>query len=474
MKRHHKTDLNKWSESLIEVHKMQPKIADAFSGKINKYGPSHPKQIELTDSIIQDLIIDLGLPLSLVERPAFIRFMKKADPKYAVTSRRTITRQMIPDLYDKMRKGLQEFCNTAQFISLTLDIWTDRRMRSFFAVTGHAIINGDFKSYVLSFLPMQGIHTGDALFAEFENVVSTYSIRDKLVRIVTDNASNNIKAFEQLFVPGFEVYFEPDEDGVDHLSEGDEEAVKSNKDADAAGLSTIEKSFDTATSDAGGLRIPCFPHTLELVVRDDLNNSNCAKYSLSKVAKIAKLSHNSTKFSEQLEKLSITIPTAVPTRWNSQYDCVCKILEIANDSRNNLNQMLTDINKTDLRLLPRDYAILNEFVSLFALFAEATIKTQADKSPSISLVAPSLLGIYLDLQHELQNNCNHTTSLCKTLLTSLKSRFGGLLEKLYINIDESILRRSTYHLYSDNIFLISPLLDAKFKLNWTINSSLPE
>ncbi|CAF4570144.1 unnamed protein product, partial [Didymodactylos carnosus] len=94
--------------------------------KINKYGPSHPKQIELTDSIIQDLIIDLGLPLSLVERPAFIRFMKKADPKYAVTSRRTITRQMIPDLYDKMRKGLQEFCNTAQFISLTLDIWTDR------------------------------------------------------------------------------------------------------------------------------------------------------------------------------------------------------------------------------------------------------------------------------------------------------------------------------------------------------------
>ncbi|CAF1038353.1 unnamed protein product [Didymodactylos carnosus] len=136
--------------------------------------------------------------------------------------------------------------------------------------------------------------------------------------------------------------------------------------------------------------------------------------------------------------------------------------------------MLTDINSSDLRLLPKDLAILNEFVSLFAHFAEATIKTQADKSPSISLVAPSSLGIYLDLQNELQNNCNHTLALCKVLLNPLKSRFGGLLEKLYINIDDSILKRSTYDPYSDNIFLISSLHDAKFKLNWIINSSLPE
>jgi hypothetical protein len=36
-----------------------------------KYGAQNHRQLELTQMIIQDLIIDLGLPLSIVEHPAF-------------------------------------------------------------------------------------------------------------------------------------------------------------------------------------------------------------------------------------------------------------------------------------------------------------------------------------------------------------------------------------------------------------------
>lgn len=54
-----------------------------------------------------------------------------------------------------------------------------------------------------------GAHTGENLRHQLEGVMATYNIEDKVVRIVTDNASNNIKAFKDLMVPGFEVYFDP-------------------------------------------------------------------------------------------------------------------------------------------------------------------------------------------------------------------------------------------------------------------------
>ena len=35
-----------------------------------------------------------------------------------------------------MNDSLKKFCFQSQFISLTLDMWSDRRLRTFFAMTG--------------------------------------------------------------------------------------------------------------------------------------------------------------------------------------------------------------------------------------------------------------------------------------------------------------------------------------------------
>ena len=105
-------------------------------------------------------------------------------------------------------------------------MWTDRRARAFFSITGrffivcqkftkffcsgHAILDMQFKSYVLCLLPLNGSHTGEKLLEYFESIVNEFQIQNKLYRIVTDNASNNIKAFENLIIPGFESYFSDD------------------------------------------------------------------------------------------------------------------------------------------------------------------------------------------------------------------------------------------------------------------------
>ncbi|CAF4986444.1 unnamed protein product [Rotaria magnacalcarata] len=114
-------------------------------------------------------------------------------------------------------------------------------------------------------------------------------------------------------------------------------------------------------------------------------------------------------------------------------------------------------------------------LSVFALFAEATTRTQIENSASISLVAPSVLSIYYDLEHE-QVNCKHLGSLCRTLIISLHERFGGLLKRCEIFADSNmkIKKRCTSDLYKDDLYLIAPFLDGRLKLKWVVASNLSE
>ena len=98
------------------------------------YTTTHPRQIELFQLIVENLIIDLGLPLSTVESEEFIKFMNLVDPKFTIFSRRMLIRTIIPRFFDSMNDSLKQFCSQSQFISLTLDIWTDPCLRAFFAM----------------------------------------------------------------------------------------------------------------------------------------------------------------------------------------------------------------------------------------------------------------------------------------------------------------------------------------------------
>ncbi len=94
-----------------------------------------------------------------------------------------------------------------------------------------------------------------------------------MVRIVTDNASNNRKAFDQLVIPVFEVYFELEDDDDEPDSFDYEENIEQNH----------------VNDQEERLRMPCFTLTLQLTVADGLKECENAKPALAKVAAIAKL-----------------------------------------------------------------------------------------------------------------------------------------------------------------------------------------
>ncbi|CAM4797086.1 unnamed protein product, partial [Rotaria magnacalcarata] len=262
---------------------------------------------------------------------------------------------------------------------------------------------------------------------------------DKIVRLITDNASNNLAAFDNIILPGFDDYF----DGI--IDDSSESESKSNdKETDdyapavgeekqlqthEAGDSIYQTTLDSATEEEF-LRLPCFCHCLQLVVNDGIKASAAAVSSLQKVSSFAKLFHSSTVFSERLEKFNYTIPRANRTRWNSQFQTVKKVVDIPSSI---LNSILSDLEKNDLILNSKDRKVLEEFVSLFELFNEAIVLTQGESYATIRLVAPTVLGILFDLERELGSSTLTLVSLCEALIASIKARFSGLLH--YFEID---------------------------------------
>ncbi|CAF3520379.1 unnamed protein product [Rotaria socialis] len=311
-----------------------------------------------------------------------------------------------------------------------------------------------------------------------EACISSFSIRGKLVRLITDSASNNIAAFSGLIIPGFECYFQRDDD--DELysdwyndgeqTESDDAKIDNNVPLDVQDV--VKQFLDSIAIDDESFRLPCYAHSIQLAINDGLKGSTCVQPSLEKISKIAKLSHSSIAVAERLENIQVCVPNPNKTRWNSQYDMVVAVIGIQPSA---LNDILIQAQHRELCLKSLDYQMLNEFVSLSTLFAEATTTTQAQKTPSVSIVASSILAIYQDLLLE-RANVKHASSLCECLLESLLSRFGGMLEQmlLVIDISEKKKKKNFYDLFKDPVFLVVPFLDGRFRLNWISSSSLLE
>ncbi|CAM4844986.1 unnamed protein product [Rotaria magnacalcarata] len=168
------------------------------------------------------------------------------------------------------------------------------------------------------------------------------------------------------------------------------------------------------------LRLPCFIHSLQLVVHDGIKAASGALSSLKNVADLAKLPHT--------------------------------ILDGTHNSK---------------LLNTKDRKTLEDFVSSFELFNEATILTQGESYATISLVALTILSILIDLEHERAASNLSLVSLCEALISSIKARSSGLLR--HFEIDVRFASYSMSERFSDPIFLVTPVLDARFKFLWLDN-----
>ena len=113
------------------------------------YSLLHPKQQRILGSVVSDLIVGCSFPLSLVEKPQFRRFCQVLDPQARDISRSAVFTEL-NRLYTSVKKDLTDLLGNADRIAVTVDIWSDNRMRGYLGVTAHFIANYSLMSKLLS------------------------------------------------------------------------------------------------------------------------------------------------------------------------------------------------------------------------------------------------------------------------------------------------------------------------------------
>ena len=455
---------------LVSSVESQPSVSGFFKQSTSqRYSTNSPDQMKKTASFVENIIIGCGLPLSIVENPHFISFCRDMDPLFHLPSRSYLSRHLLPNGVSRKVEAVQNKLSAAKSVSLTLDIWTDRRCHSFLAATVHSFVRCEPLTMLLSFVSFKGSHTGLRIAAEIERIVEENHLSGKLAYLVTDNAANMRKAVDVFKAFQFSTEDETGEsDASDAITEDsstlDDDTVWQSLETDDA--QCVEQVMaKNCTS-----RLACFAHTLQLTVRDGVEKISCTrgqnmKTVMGKCVKIANLCHQSAQFRELFEEKLGTgrsIPAANATRWNSVFT---QLQAVINLDRVKLEDFLRSAEQSHLVITVRDFAMLQELVDILEPFAEATDLTQGQKYATIGCVTPCIISLYNCLSR-LQQSTKYHGPVVRELMESLQTRFGGLLTNV------GVLDEPSNDGYADFIYPVASLLDPNYGFVW-LEDDLP-
>ena len=234
-------------EGAKKKHQNQASI-DRFATKVIKT----PERAEKLATMVQWIIHD-GLPFSTVDSPYFRRFMQAYG---ATPISRTQLMDTLPALEAVLQRKVKTALRDAQAVAVTSDSWTDARRRKYVSVTLHWIdLQWKLRHSCVSVLPLNESHTGVLLSREIRREVDRWLQTRQLISAhVTDNGGNFTNASIQLV-------------GEDN-------------------------------------HIPCFAHTLQLVIHDVIGKDSDAHTANTTIQKFRNLVDVILKHSHLRNELS--------------------------------------------------------------------------------------------------------------------------------------------------------------------------
>lgn len=437
---------------------------------LEKYAYNSKQHIGITTHVV-NMIADSIVPLDFVESSGFRNLMNYMDPKYRVPSRRTITRHLIKDLKkikQSIRNEIKQLLDEciSHKIHATVDLWSSRALDPILGIRFH-YVGQDFTLRVktVAFLHFGERHTASNISSAFEEILSEYGLNTQsLGYVVTDNASNMIKAFKifslhsQLAFSELKTVEATPSSYTSQSAEDDEDENASTDGMDGDCFEEISDFVDLLSPDVDaedtsadndplevftdvGVRLPCIAHTLQLAIKDGLKKVSSAVRVVSEASAVVSFFHRSLFWCIELKKLTggRKLLSSVATRWNSNLIMLRRLGQ--EDVWKSVNEILTRArsNSAATPKLSVSRKQVLDLISIFEPFEEATNALQGDQI-TISQVIPALLGI-------------------DDVLNSLSTQFQSLQQHLRLALYD---RFQTVIMQKE--YVLSTLLDARYKL----------
>ena len=414
---------------VLKRHTQQslPGIA-AKKAKLDSSSTLHKK---ITRGIAGMMIHDFQ-PYSFVEDRGFSELMQQLEPRYQIPHRTTFSRSVVPSMYKEAKKEveskLSDVLQSKNKMSLTTDMWTSEANDAYLGLTCH-FLTADFElvSLCLAVEPFTGRHTGVNIAACLKQILRDFSIDLAAVSaVITDNASNM--------------------DLASHLGEWNSRH--------------------------------CFGHTLQLAIDDGIKMSPGIQEMIKTAKAIVAFYNRSTKGTERLtelqEQLSLTkhkLLSDCPTRWNSTYYMLTRLLE----QKPAITVMCASSVGPRVSLSASEWCMMSELIQILQPLEEATRELSTEQRVSCSKVIPLLNALLFELRKNVLDD--DETQVADDDETQVPESQGSSVprseesQQVVAGLIASIERRWLNY-EEDRIYSISTLLDPRFKEVCFSNASL--
>ena len=158
-----------------------------------------PKSQAVHQKIVEMMALDFQ-PLSIVDDKGFSSLVKLLEPRYVLPSRRYMSNNVLPQVYNGIEKEVRAELSGITSLSFTTAIWfTGDSNHSMISLTAHWVAERfTLKSAILHVQSFPQSHTGSNICAMFALMFQKWSIDREAVHLVLrDNASNMVKAMKE-------------------------------------------------------------------------------------------------------------------------------------------------------------------------------------------------------------------------------------------------------------------------------------
>ncbi|KAJ8718316.1 hypothetical protein PYW08_002553 [Mythimna loreyi] len=367
------------SREIIEIDIPSASIPLPTRKKKQLWDTSHAVSKKM-DDLIGEMIALQNLPFNFVEGMGFQRLMQMVMPNYQLRGRQFFSDHICEEIYPRMARKIGEMLKQFPKLSFTTDVWSKPLANvSFLGLTAHGITEDFTRMRVLlKCCSPYNRHTGDVICHNFRMMLLEWDIQEEQLHcFLRDGVSNTVKAM--------------------HL---------------ASKISEINCTVH-------GLQ-QCLRTALE---KEELKNliQKCIKitghFKHSQIAQDELIQIQT----EQLNQPALSVIQESPTRWNSIFYMLERLLEIKSSI------CLYSSNYNIPQFTSREWWCLSKLLAILKPFEEITRKF-SEKQSCLSSVIPLIHALKHALQTEMEKS---DTNLCfkdmiKKLLEDINVKFGDL------------------------------------------------